>query len=233
MRPATAPCDLSIVIASLNAAATLGATLASLTEAAQALTTETIVVDGGSTDATPSAAKAAGAAVIESPKGRGRQLAAGAKAARGNWLLFLHADTVLEPFWSSTATNFMSVRSNLLKAGHFKFALDDTARGARRIERLANWRARTFALPYGDQGLLMSRTLYDSVGGFGDMPLMEDVDMVRRIGKSRLVELPATATTSAARYKRGGYVLRPLRNLSILSLYMLGVPPRRLAKLYG
>src|SRR5205814_10407768 len=109
---------------------------------------------------------------------------------------FLHADTVLEPFWSTTATTFMGVRSNLLRAGYFKFALDDREAPARRIERLANWRARKFGLPYGDQGLLMSRTLYDSLGGFSDIPLMEDVDIVRRIGKSKLVELPATATTS-------------------------------------
>ena len=225
-------CDLSIVIATFNAAQSIGATLVALTEASAALRTEIAIADGGSTDATVAIAEGAGAIVLPGTKGRGRQLSAGAKAARGRWLLFLHADTVLEPFWSTTAITFMNVRSNLLRAGYFKLALDDPSPAARRIERLANWRSRALGLPYGDQGLLMSRTLLDSLGGFSDMPLMEDVDMVRRIGKAKLVELPATATTSAARYKRDGYTLRPLRNLSLLSLYFLGIPPRQLAKFY-
>lgn len=227
------PCDLSIVIATLDAASTLPATIAALAEAAPAMSTEILVADGGSTDATTSVAEGAGATVLTGPKGRGRQLAAGAKAARGNWLLFLHADTVLEPYWSATATTFMALRSNLLRAGYFRLVLDDQTPAARRVERLANWRARAMGLPYGDQGLLMSRMLYDSLGGYSDIPLMEDVDFVRRIGKEKLVELPATATTSAERYKRGGYTLRPLRNLTLLSLYFVGVPPQRLAKLYG
>ena len=227
------PCDLSLVIASLNAADRIGATLAALTEMSAALSTQIIVADGGSTDATAAIAQAAGAKVLAGEKGRGRQLANGAKAAHGRWLLFLHADTVLEPYWSATVTAFMSVRSNLLRAGYFKLALDDPAHAARRVEKFANWRARSLGLPYGDQGLLVSRTLYDSLGGFSEMPLMEDVDMVRRIGKEKLVHLPATATTSADRYKRDGYALRPLRNVSLLSLYFMGVPPRHLAKLYG
>jgi len=231
--PEPVSCDLSIIIASLNAAGTIGRTLACLSEAATAMSIETIIADGGSSDSTAAIAEQAGATIVTTAKGRGRQLAAGAKAARGRWLLFLHADTVLEPYWAATVATFMSVRSNQLRAGHFKLALNDPTRAARRIERLANWRARTLGLPYGDQGLLVSRTLYDSVGGFSDLPLMEDVEMVRRIGKERLVELPATATTSAARYQRDGYVLRPLRNLALLSLYVLGVPPRHLAKLYG
>ncbi|MBI1212782.1 MAG: glycosyltransferase [Alphaproteobacteria bacterium] len=226
-------CDLTIIVASLNAAETLPATLASVAEAQETLATEVIVVDGGSNDETRARAAAAGADVIESPRGRGRQLAAGAKAANGRWLLFLHADTALERFWSPAANTFMNLQSNVLHAGYFKLALADAAREARRVERLANWRARTFGLPYGDQGLLVSRTLYDSVGGFSDIPLMEDVDLVRRIGKARLAELPATATTSALRYKRDGYILRPLRNLSILGLYLLGVPPQQLVRLYG
>lgn len=227
------PPELSVIIPTLNAGPTLSPTVASVAEAAKTIAAEIVVADGGSTDGTAAIAATAGATLVQASSGRGRQLAAGAKAARGKWLLFLHADTVLEPFWSSAALSFISARSNVLRAAYFRLALDDAAPAARRIERLANWRARTFGLPYGDQGLLMSRTLYDSLGGFADLPLMEDVEMARRIGKERLIELPATATTSATRYRRDGYVLRPLRNLSILSLYMLGVSPRRLAKLYG
>lgn len=226
-------CDLSVVIAAFNAADSIAPTLAALSEAKASMSIEIVVADGGSTDSTIAVAGAAGAIVLPGAKGRGRQLGAGAKAARGRWLLFLHADTVLEPFWSATATTFMSLRSNVLRAGYFKLVLDDNARGARRIERFANWRARKLGLPYGDQGLLMSRTLHDSLGGFSNIPLMEDVDIVRRIGREKLVELPATATTSAQRYKHGGYTLRPLRNVSLLCLYFAGVPPRQLAKLYG
>ena len=79
----------------------------------------------------------------------------------------------------------------------------------------------------------MSRTLYDSLVGYLDLPIMEDVDIVRRIGRRNLIELPATATTSAERYKRDGFLWRPIRNLSILTLYFMGVPPRRLAQMYG
>ena len=191
------------------------------------------MVDCGSTDDTLERAEHGGARIIQSPKGRGVQLSAGAKEATGRWLLFLHADTTLEPFWSTTVTSFIRGKGNGLKAAYFTLALDDASRAARRVERLANWRARRLGLPYGDQGLLMSRTMYNSLVGFLDLPIMEDVDMVRRIGRDRLVELPATATTSAERYRRDGYWWRPFKNLSLLTLYFMGVPPKRLARMYG
>lgn len=225
--------DLSIVIPALNAGARIGETLGALDEVCDILKVERIVVDGGSQDDTVARAQAAGARVVTAPRGRGGQISAGAREAQGRWLMFLHADTTLEPFWSTTITPFMKNKNNLLRAAYFTFALDDASNAARRVEILTNWRARKFGLPYGDQGLLMSRTMYESLVGYLDIPIMEDVDIVRRIGKGRLVELPATATTSAARYKRDGYVLRPLRNLSLLSLYLMGVAPHRLARLYG
>lgn len=227
------PVDLSVIIPTLNASACLADTVHALNEIRDVLPVEIIVADGGSEDDTVDRARALGLTVIHAPRGRGSQLSAGAREARAPWLLFLHADTTLEPFWSTTVTSFMGVPSNALKAAHFIFALDDASSAARRVEVLANWRARQMGLPYGDQGLLMSRKLYDSLAGFLDMPLMEDVDMVRRIGRSNLVELPATATTSAARYRRDGYWLRPIRNLCILTLYFLGMSPKRLARLYG
>jgi rSAM/selenodomain-associated transferase 2 len=218
---------LSAVIPTLNAAAGLRACVDSLAEMAG----EVVVADGGSTDATRQIAESCGAAVIRTPPGRGLQLAAGAAAARGNWLLFLHADTRLEPAWAEEARAFMAERST--GAAVFRFALDDPAPQARRIERMATWRARALALPYGDQGLLLSRRLYDQVGGFRPLPLMEDVDIVRRLGRARLNLLRARAFTSAARYRRDGWTLRPARNLACLSLYLLGAPPKFLARLYG
>jgi rSAM/selenodomain-associated transferase 2/rSAM/selenodomain-associated transferase 1 len=225
--------DLSIVIPALNAAASIGETIGALAEARQAMRVEIIVVDGGSEDDTRARAKAAGGAVVAAPRGRGVQLVAGAKQASGRWLLFLHADTTLTASWVSAASAFMRAEANAAKAGYFKLTLDDPAPAARRIETLANWRARTLGLPYGDQGLLMSRAMYDALGGYRDLPIMEDVDIVCRIGKRRLIELPATATTSAARYRRDGFIRRPIRNLSLLVLYFLGVPPKRLVGLYG
>jgi rSAM/selenodomain-associated transferase 2 len=227
------PVDLSIVIPTLNAAATLAETVHAIGEIRDVLKVEIIVVDGGSSDDTVDIAAALGLKVLRAPRGRGTQLSAGAKDARAPWLLFLHADTTLEPFWSTTVTSFIRNKSNLLKAAYFTFALDDASGAARRVEVLANWRARRLGLPYGDQGLLMSRKLYHSLVGFLDIPLMEDVDRVRRIGRDKLVELPATATTSSARYRRDGYWRRPIRNLCLLALYFMGVSPKRLARLYG
>jgi hypothetical protein len=122
--------------------------------------------------------------------------------------------------------------ANERRAAVFRYALDDPSPEARRLARIVNWRSRTLALPYGDQGLLIARAFYHSLGGFRPFPLMEDVDMARRIGRARLAHLDAALTTSAARYRRQGYVLRPLRNLLCLALYFLGVAPRLLARLY-
>jgi rSAM/selenodomain-associated transferase 2 len=224
--------DLSVIIPTLNAGARLNETIGALDEARETMAVEIIVADGGSRDDTPAKAAAADAVVVSASRGRGSQLSAGAREASGRWLLFLHADTTLEPFWSTTVTSFMRGKGNALKAAYFTFALDDASSAARRVEVLANWRARKLGLPYGDQGLLMSRTLYNSLVGYLDIPIMEDVDIVRRIGRRNLIELPATATTSADRYRRDGYLWRPMKNLSLLSLYFIGVSPRRLARLY-
>ena len=118
------------------------------------------------------------------------------------------------------------------RAGYFAFAMDDPRPAARRLERIVAWRCRTLALPYGDQGLLIARSLYDAVGGFAPIPLMEDVDFVRRLGRYRLMPIAAPIICSARRYRREGYLRRPLRNLLCLSLYFAGVPPQRVARFY-
>ena len=221
---------LSVVIPTLNAAATLPAVLASLQDG-RALLAEVVVADGGSTDGTPEVARAGGAVTLRTRRGRGSQLAAGAAAARGEWLLFLHADTTLEPGWADETRHFVTAESG--SAAAFRFALEDQSAEARRLERVVDWRSRVLALPYGDQGLLISRRLYDEVGGFCPLPLMEDVDLARRLGRRRLRMLRARAFTSAERYRREGWLLRPARNLACLSLYFLGVPPATIARLYG
>jgi rSAM/selenodomain-associated transferase 2 len=225
---------LSAVIPTLNAAGELRPTLSALKRGRGAdLVAEVIVADGGSSDGTLDVAREAGCRIVEAPRGRGAQLRVGGDAAQGDWLLFIHADTRLDDTWSDDAASFMADPANGTRAAAFAFKLDDDRFEARVLERIVAVRTRLLALPYGDQGLLLSRDFYRRLGGYRAMPLMEDVDMVRRIGRRRLRPLRSAAVTSAARYRRDGYVGRSLRNLGCLTLYALGVPPHVLARLYG
>ena len=216
---------MNIVIPTWNAAATLPRTLAALEEAPCRI----IVADAASPDGTAGIAASLGAEVVQAPRGRGAQLAAGAAASTTDWLLFLHADTRLEPGWSQAAQAFMAGPPG---AAHFTFALDDDSPPARRLERAVAWRCRFLSLPYGDQGLLIHRGLYDAVGGFRPLPLMEDVDLIRRLRPHRTQALAPRAITSANKWRRHGFRLRSAKNLSILFLYFAGVPPRWLARIY-
>ncbi|MGJ3232502.1 MAG: TIGR04283 family arsenosugar biosynthesis glycosyltransferase [Oceanicaulis sp.] len=229
---------IHVVIPALNAAARLPATLQSLAEAERAgLSAGWILADGGSSDATVRLARQAGCALVTGAKGRGAQLAAGAQAAlarasRGDWLLFLHADTVLEPGWSGGVRAFMQAHQDRDRAGYFRFALDDRDLRARRLERLVAWRCGSFALPYGDQGLLIPAAFYARLGGYKPWPLFEDVDLVRRIGRRRLKPLAARAVTGADRFVRDGYLKRSAKNLTLLLRYYCGDSPERLARAY-
>ena len=225
---------LSVIIPTLDAAAVLPPTLAALAEGREhGLVREILIADGGSRDATAALAEASGARIVLAPCGRGAQLQAGGAAASGAWLLFLHADTRLAPGWAASVASFIGTAGNDGRAGYLRFRLDDASGSARRVEAVVAWRCRALALPYGDQGLLIAAPLYRSIGGFRPLPLMEDVDLIRRLGRRRLVALEIDAVTSAARYRQGGYVRRPLRNLGCLTLYFLGLPPRVLVRLYG
>ncbi len=223
---------LSVVIPTLDAGEGLARTLDSLAEAGS-FVAEVIVVDGGSSDGTVRLAESRSATVVTTEAGRGAQLAAGANAATKPWLLFLHADTRLGAGWADAARRFMAETGEAQRAAVFRYALDDAAPAARRLEAVVRWRCRLLGLPYGDQGLLIGRGFYDSLGGFHGMPLMEDVEFARRIGRRRLATLDAVALTSAARYRRGGYLRRAARNALCLGLYFLGLPPRVLLRLYG
>ncbi len=221
--------ELTAVIPTLNAAESLPSTLDALAGAVGRV----IVADGGSTDATRAIATAAGAQVVNSPRGRGSQLAAGTAAAATPWLLVLHADTRPTPGWQAAAEAFMADPAHAGRAAYFRFLLDDAALQARRLERAVAWRCRALGLPYGDQGLLIRRDTLAEVGGFRPIPIMEDVDLVRRLGRRRLVALDAGFVTSAARWRADGWWARSARNLSCLALWFVGVPPARIARLYA
>ena len=223
--------QISVVIPMLNAAQTLRELVEQLQSAA--IVKEIVIVDGGSSDDSVSIARAAGARVIGASRGRGVQLAAGAAAASGDWLLFVHADCRLAPGWEAAVAAFLAGPEATGRAAYFDFALDDATSAARRLERIVAWRCRLLALPYGDQGLLIAHSLYREVGGFAALPLMEDVDLVRRLGRRRLARIGCRCVASARRYRRGGYWLRPMRNLFCLCLYFAGVPPHWIARLYG
>jgi rSAM/selenodomain-associated transferase 2 len=222
--------SIDIVIPTLNAGELLESTLAALPTHPD-LAFSTTICDGGSRDATIAIARHADATIVAARAGRGGQLAKGAAAGTASWILFLHADTRLSLGAGDMIARFVTSAAD--KAGYFRLRFDADEAGARRVERLAAWRARTFGLPYGDQGLLISRAQYERLGGFRPLPLMEDVDLVRRIGRNNLILLDADAFTSAARYRRDGWLLRPLRNLTCLTLYFAGLPPQTLRRIYG
>lgn len=228
---------ISVVIPTLNAEATLGQTLAALVPAAvDGLVREVIVVDGGSRDRTAEIVDHAGANFVRGKGGRGQQLAAGAAQARFPWLLFLHADTALAPGWEREASIFMEridLEEQPVAAAAFRFALDDEGARPRLLERLVALRCAALRLPYGDQGLLIPKRLYDEVGGYRPLALMEDVELVRRLGRRRTVMLRARAVTSAERFRREGYARRSARNLLCLTLYTLRVPAHLIIRIYG
>jgi rSAM/selenodomain-associated transferase 2 len=228
---------ISVIIPTLNAEKTLAATLEALVPAAvDGLVREVIIVDGGSRDRTRDVVDQAGADLIVSAPGRGRQLAAGAAMAKSPWLLFLHADTCLAYDWDREAVGFMRAIDNGHRspaAAAFRFKLDDQGFAPRTLEALVRLRCFVLRLPYGDQGLLISKALFSEVGGFKDIPIMEDVDLIRRLGRRRVAMLNCLATTSADRYKADGYFARALRNQMCLALYRVGLPVDRIVRLYS
>ena len=220
---------LSIVIPTLNEERSIATLLADLR--ALAVRHEVIVVDGGSSDATANVAAASGARVVSSRRGRGIQLGAGARAAAAPILCFLHADVRLH---TEARRELAEVVSRGAAAAYaFRFSIDARGWRYRFIELGARMRMRLFALPYGDQGLIVPRTLYDAAGGYADLPLMEDValiDALRRITPIR--SLRATLPVSPRRWEQDGPLTRMLRNWRLMLAYRLGVSPHRLAARY-
>jgi len=231
---------ISAIIPTLNSASGLRRCLESLSKST--LVSEFIVSDGGSHDATLEIAESFGARILNGASGRGRQLAAGAKAAHEPWLIFIHSDTFLAPGWEDEVQQFLKdgaapeneeLVSPEARAAAWTLQFDDDSRPARLLAALVALRCRLLGLPYGDQGLLISSKFYNDLGGYSEIPLMEDVELVRKIGRRRLTLLKTSVITSAERYRRDGYILRPLRNALCLFLYFVGASPGFIRKIYG
>ena len=217
---------ISVVIPTVNSERLLPRCFDSLIQAAvRGVVREVIFSDAGSTDSTLAIADGAGAHIVHARKGRGQQLAEGVAIARSDWLLFLHPQTALEPGWEVEAESFMDQAvMERPRAAVFRFALEDFGGEARRAEAMAGLRTAMFALPYGDQGLLIPKRLYQKTGGYRALADMEDADMVRRIGRRRLVSLRARAV-NIARPPKGA-----LRGAALALLHALRVPSGVLAK---
>jgi hypothetical protein len=219
---------VTVVIPALNEGQNLPATLMPLVNRGDV---QIIVVDGGSSDDTCLVAQRHGVQVVRSAPGRGRQMNAGAAEASGDILLFLHADTRLPDDFSA------HVRSALAQpevaAGAFQLKISGPSRGLRCVAWGANLRARFWQLPYGDQAIFVSAATFRQVGGFADIPLMEDIEFIRRVRRhGRIAIAPAAVVTSDRRWQRLGIAKTTGLNGLLLGAYFLGCSPDRLLRWY-
>ena len=224
--PSPSPC-ISVIVPTLNEQDHLPATLKGVTLVPG---DDLIVVDGGSTDQTVAIAQQFTAQVLHSRRGRAVQMNRGAQHAQGDILLFLHADTLLP------AAGLEAVRWALQDGavgGAFRLAILPPTPALRLVAWGTNLRARFGQLPYGDQALFMRRQVFEALGGYDDIPFMEDVRMVQALRtRGRLTILPQAVRTSGRRWQRDGVLYTTVRNTLLITLYFWGVPPERLQRWY-
>jgi len=220
--------NVSVIIPALNESQQIRATIAA---AAAVKPMEIIVVDGESSDETVRSARQAGATVLVSAPGRARQMNAGAAKAGGDVLLFLHADTLLPEGYSSAVVQ--ALRRPGIAAAAFRFAVAETFAGSKLLEWATNLRSRWLQMPYGDQALSIRRALFEELGGFADLPILEDYELVRRLHQcGRVITLPISVGTSGRRWQRLGLVRTALINKRVIIGYRLGWPIEKLAATY-
>jgi rSAM/selenodomain-associated transferase 2 len=222
------PVSISIIIPVLNEAERIEATIASV-----GLGFEIIVVDGGSRDRTVELARTAGAKVLSAAGGRSGQMNEGAKLATGSILVFLHGDTLLPKGFSDLVRSALTPENRSVIAGAFALRIDDPRWILRWIERGANWRSRVLQMPYGDQAIFLRAATFWQLGGFPAQPIMEDFELIRRLGRlGKIAIVPVPVTTAARRWLQKGIIKTTLINQLVVLGYCLGISPDRLARLY-
>ena len=221
---------ISVVVPVLDDRAAVKRLLDALPPAADV---EILLVDGGADPGLdPLALPRPDVRLLRSAPGRGCQMNAGAAAARGEWLLFLHADSRLPGAWHTAIATADDTADSA--GGWFRLRIDATAWQARVIEQLAQLRVSVLGLAYGDQGFFVRRRIFTALGGFRELPLMEDVDFVCRLHRAgRIVPSSLEISTSARRWRRDGWFRRSTANVGLLALYFAGVSPARLARWYS
>jgi len=220
---------ISVIIPALNEADNISETLSSVGHGSN---TEVIVVDGGSHDDTVSIAKTLGARVIKGLPSRSRQMNLGAGEASGDVLVFLHADTRLPKNFDRHILGAIKLPG--VVAGAFSLHIDSPVPALKFIERMANWRSRCLRMPYGDQAIFMLSVTFHELGGFSDIPIMEDFELIRRLRKrGNIVTLPEPVQTSPRRWMNCGVLKTTLINQLIVVSYFMGVSPVAIARLYS
>jgi uncharacterized protein len=219
---------ISVIIPALDEAGRIGETIQ---RALSGENVEVIVVDGGSRDETRQIARQQGAVVLKCSAHRGRQMNEGAAASRGEILLFLHADTRLPVGFDLTVRRCLQERN--VAAGAFQFAVSGNFSGKRLVEWMVNLRSKIFGMPYGDQGLFLRRILFNSMGGYPQLRIMEDYEMVRRLKKKgRMRLLGCLVETSGRRWRKLGLLRTTFINQRLLLAYRRGVSEQTLLKIY-
>jgi rSAM/selenodomain-associated transferase 2 len=219
---------ISIIIPTLNEADCIETTLSILTHRE---TIEVIVVDGGSTDGTADLAKSCGATLLTTDPSKSGQMNTGAKAAGGDIFLFLHADTLVPENFEKSIIS--AIYQDGVAAGAFQLRINSESKGLRFIERVANWRSRHLQTPYGDQGIFVTQSLFQEIGGYADIAIMEDFELIRRLKRrGKIIILDQSVTTSPRRWQNLGIFKTWLLNQIIAVAYIFGYPPERLAHWY-
>ena len=221
--------NISIIIPALNEAEAIRETLDAVARVGDEV--EVIVVDGGSADGTAEVARAHGARVVTSAKGRGAQIHAGALAARGDVLWFLHADTLAPADPASCIA--LALADPRAIGGNFRIRFDGDSGAARFLTWLYP-RLRLLGLAYGDSGIFVRRAAYERVGGFKPYPIFEDLDLLRALWRQgRFVQAESCVVTSSRRFEGRSFALTFARWSLLQCLYWLGVSPHTLARLYA
>jgi rSAM/selenodomain-associated transferase 2/rSAM/selenodomain-associated transferase 1 len=222
------PNRISVIIPTINEVDNIKKSLTSIKIESDG---EIIVADGGSSDDTVLIAKSLGARVVNSSPPRARQMNHGAAEATGDVLLFLHADTRLPKNFDELI--LQSLKNPDIVAGAFKLRIDSDIPALRLIEHLANWRSRCLKTPYGDQAIFILSRVFHQVGGFPDIPIMEDFELVRRLRKQgEIATLPVPVSTSPRRWQNLGILKTTLINQLVIAAYFMGIAPEMIARWY-